>query len=226
MKLLYKGKTKDVYDLGDGTLLLQFKDDATGEDGVFDPGANTVGLQIEGLGKASLRMSQHFFEIIAQNGIKTQYISADIDKATMTVLPGTRFGEGLEVITRYRAVGSFIRRYGGYIAEGAVLDAYVEMTLKDDDRGDPPITRDTLEMLGILTGEEYDTLKELTRKITGLIRDILATKGMELYDIKIEFGRIADDSIVLIDEVSGGNMRVYKDGEIVDPLDLVRLVLD
>jgi len=58
-----------------------------------------------------------------------------------------------------------------------------------------------------------------------LIKDTLATKGMDLYDMKLEFGRV-DGEIVLIDEISGGNMRVYKDGEIVDPLDLVRFMLD
>ena len=225
MKLVYEGKTKTVYDLENGKYLLKFKDDVTGTDGVFDPGANTIGLTIEGMGRGGLRLTEFFFTKIVEAGFPTHFVSADIEKAEMTVLPAKNLGDGLEVICRYRAVGSFMRRYGTYAKEGQELDALVEVTLKDDDRGDPPITRDTLEMLGILTGEEYDTLKELTRKITGLIKDILATKGMELYDIKIEFGRVGGN-IVLIDEISGGNMRVYKDGEIVDPLDLVRLILD
>jgi len=225
MKLVYEGKTKTVYDLENGKYLLKFKDDVTGTDGVFDPGANTIGLTIEGMGRGGLRLTEFFFTKIVEAGFPTHFVSADIEKAEMTVLPAKNLGDGLEVICRYRAVGSFMRRYGNYAKEGQELDALVEVTLKDDDRGDPPITRDTLEMLGILTGEEYDTLKELTRKITGLIKDILATKGMELYDIKIEFGRVGGN-IVLIDEISGGNMRVYKDGEIVDPLDLVRLILD
>ena len=112
-----------------------------------------------------------------------------------------------------------------YAEERQKLDALVEVTLKDDDREDPLITRDTLEMLGIMTGAEYDILRDLTKRISGVIKDCLAEKGMELYDIKLEFGRV-DGGIVLIDEISGGNMRVFKDGAIVDPLDLVRLVLD
>jgi len=225
MKLVYEGKTKTVYDLENGKYLLKFKDDVTGTDGVFDPGANTVGLTIEGMGRGGLRLTEFFYKKISEAGFPTHFVSADIEKTEMTVLPAKTLGDGLEVICRYRAVGSFFRRYGKYVTEGQELDALVEVTLKDDDRDDPPITRDTLEMLGIMTGGEYDTLKDLTRKITGLIRDILAAKGMELYDIKVEFGRV-DGNIVLIDEISGGNMRVYKDGAIVAPLDLVKFILD
>ena len=225
MDLVYEGKTKDVYDLGDGNYLLKFKDDVTGTDGVFDPGANTVGLSIEGMGRGGLRLTEFFFKKINDAGFPTHFVGADVDKAEMTVRPAEIFGKGLEVVCRYRAVGSFLRRYGAYAAEGQKLDALVEMTLKDDERDDPPITRETLEMLGILTGGEYDTLKDLTKSITGVVKDALAEKGMDLYDIKLEFGRV-DGGIVLIDEISAGNMRVYKDGVIVAPLDLVRLVLD
>jgi phosphoribosylaminoimidazole-succinocarboxamide synthase len=225
MKLVYEGKTKTVYDLENGKYLLKFKDDVTGTDGVFDPGANTIGLSIEGMGRGGLRLTEFFFKKISEAGFPTHFVSADIEKTEMTVFPAENIGDGLEVICRYRAVGSFLRRYGKYVTDGQKLDALVEITLKDDDRGDPPISRDTLEMLGIMTGEEYDVLKDLTKKISGVIKDVLAGKGMELYDIKLEFGRVGGN-IVLIDEISGGNMRVYKDGEIVAPLDLVRLMLD
>src|SRR5690625_6194116 len=100
MKLKYSGKTKDVYALPDGNYLLKFKDDVTGEDGVFDPGSNTVGLTIEGAGRAGLRMTKHFFEILKQQYIPTHYLDANLDDATMTVKPATMFGEGIEVICR------------------------------------------------------------------------------------------------------------------------------
>lgn len=67
MKLINKGKTKDVYKLKDGNYLLKFKDDVTGENGVFDPGANTVGLTIEGAGKSGLKLSKYFFEILKEH---------------------------------------------------------------------------------------------------------------------------------------------------------------
>ena len=149
MKLKYTGKTKNVYELEDGNYLLKFKDDVTGVDGVFDPGANTVGLTLEGAGRAGLRLTKFFFEILKEKGIPTHYIDANIEEATMTVKPAEVFGKGLEVICRYRAVGSFLRRYGLYAEEGQPLDAFVEVTLKDDEREDPPISEDALDMLGI-----------------------------------------------------------------------------
>lgn len=224
MKLVYEGKTKNVYALDDGNYQLKFKDDVTGENGVFDPGANTVGLSIEGMGQGGLRLTEYFFQKIREAGFNTHYVSSDVANATMTVRPAQVLGKGLEVICRFRAVGSFMRRYGLYATEGQPLDAFVEITIKDDDRGDPPISKDALDMLGILTGEEYETLVEMTRNISRLIAKELAAKGMELYDIKLEFGRV-DGKVALIDEISGGNMRVYKDGAIVDPLDLVNYML-
>lgn len=225
MKLVYSGKTKDVYALENGNYLLKFKDDATGVDGVFDPGANSVGLTIAGAGQAGLRLSRYFFEKLNALGIPTHYLAADIENCTMTVKKAVLFGQGLEVICRYRAVGSFYKRYAKYVKEGQPLDAFVEITLKDDERNDPPITQECLEMLGIMSGEEYRIIKELTQKIASFVREELAAKGLELYDIKFEFGRADDRQICLIDEISGGNMRAYRQGRQVDPLELERLLL-
>ena len=224
MKHVYEGKTKTVFELEGGNYLLKFKDDVTGTDGVFDPGANTVGLTIEGVGKGGLRLTTYFFEMLQRSGIKTHYVRSDIDNSTMEVLPATVFGKGLEVVCRFRAVGSFLRRYGGYVVEGQKLDAFVEVTLKDDDREDPPITKDALAILGILTNDEYESLIAQTRIICTMIKAELEKFGCELYDIKLEFGRSGGE-VILIDEIAGGNMRVYKDGKIVAPLDLVSIVL-
>ncbi len=224
MKKVYTGKTKDVYALENGNYLLQFKDDCTGEDGKFDPGANTVGLQIAGIGQKNLKMSVMFFEKLNAAGIATHYVSADIDRATMEVLPAKVFGKGLEVICRYRAVGSFFRRYGDYVENGAKLDAYVEMTLKDDGRGDPLVTPDCLEALGVMDQKQYNEKKELTRRITKVVADTLAEKGVELYDIKFEFG-VNNGKVILIDEIASGNMRAYQNGEYIEPLTLSKLIM-
>ncbi|MCQ2377510.1 MAG: phosphoribosylaminoimidazolesuccinocarboxamide synthase [Methanocorpusculum sp.] len=225
MNLVYTGKTKNVYAKDDGTYLLKFKDDCTGADGVFDPGMNTVGLTLEGAGRAGLRLTEYFFKILNEKGIPTHFISADVEKAEMTVKPANPFGKGLEVICRFRAVGSFFRRYGDYCTEGQELPAFVETTFKDDAREDPPVTKDALEMLGVMTGDKYEELKALTQKIAGIIKEELAKKNIELYDIKFEFG-IADGKVILIDEISGGNMRAFRDGKSIMPLDLCRMVLD
>ena len=223
MERIYVGKTKDVYKLENGNYLLAFKDDVTGENGVFDPGSNTIGLSIEGIGRANLQTTVMFMERLAAAGIKTHYVSADVEKGTMEVLSAEVFGKGLEVICRRRAVGSFIRRYGDYIENGAKLPAYVELTLKDDERGDPLITQEGLEVLGIMDKAQYDATVEQTRKITEIVAQVIAEKGMELYDIKFEFGYHKGE-VILIDEIASGNMRVYRDGAVMDPVELTGIL--
>ena len=220
LKLLYTGKTKNVYALPNGNCLLLFKDDCTGKDGVFDPGENSVGLTIEGVGDVNLRMSIYYFEKINAAGIKTHYVSANLDNTTMEVLPAKVFGKGLEVICRRKAVGSFFRRYNQYCTEGQDLPYYVEITFKNDALGDPLVTKDGLVDLGVMTAEQYDSLKAQTQAITKIVADDLAAKSLELYDIKFEFGYDADGNVMLIDEVASGNMRVYKGGQYIDPMTL------
>ena len=221
--LVYTGKTKDVFALENGNYLLKFKDDCTGKDGVFDPGENAVGLTIDGVGDVNLRMSIYFFEKINAEGIKTHYVSADLANTTMEVLPGKVFGKGLEVICRHKAVGSFYRRYSDYIEEGADLPAYVEFTFKNDEKGDPLVTKEGLVALGVMTDKQYEDVKAMTQKITQIVADDLKEKGLILYDIKFEFGYDKDGSVMLIDEIASGNMRVYKDGKYIDPMTLSEL---
>ena len=140
MKLVYTGKTKDVFALDNGNYLLRFKDDCTGKDGVFDPGENSVGLTIEGVGNVNLRMTKLFFEKINAAGIRTHYVSADLKETSMEV-----------------------------------------------------------------------------------VADDLREKGLVLYDIKFEYGYAPDGSVMLIDEISSGNMRVYRDGKYIDPMTLSEL---
>lgn len=222
--LVYTGKTKNVFALDNGNYLLKFKDDCTGKDGVFDPGENSVGLTIDGVGDVNLRMSIYFFEKVNAAGIKTHYVSADLANTTMEVLPAKVFGKGLEVICRHKAVGSFTRRYGEYIEEGADLPAYVETTFKNDEKGDPLVTKDALVALGIMSEEQYEDIKTMTQQITQIVADDLKEKGLVLYDIKFEFGYDKDGKVMLIDEIASGNMRVYKDGTIVDPVELTKLI--
>ena len=225
MKLIYEGKTKNVFQLDNGNVLLKFKDDCTGKDGVFDPGENTVGLTIEGIGRANLETSIHYFELLKEAGIKTHYVGANLDDATMEVLPATVFGHGLEVICRLVATGSFIRRYGEYIADGTPLEGgYVECTFKNDALGDPLVTMEGLAALGVMTPEMFASMKEQTLKITNIVAEDLKKKGMDLYDIKFEFG-YNNDEVILIDEIASGNMRVYKDGKIMDPVELTKVIL-
>ena len=208
MQKVYEGKTKDVYSLDNGNVLLKFKDDCTGKDGVFDPGENTVGLKIDGIGRENLKTSIYYFELLKKAGIKTHYVSADIENATMEVLPGKVFGH-----------------YGEYIADGTPLEGgYVECTFKNDAKGDPLVTSEGLAALGVMSEEMFASMKEQTLKITKIVADDLKSIGLDLWDIKFEFGYNGDE-VILIDEIASGNMRVYKGKDIVPPVELTKLIL-
>ena len=225
-KLIANGKTKKLYDLGNGMYKLFFKDDMTGVDGVFDPGANEVGLTVEGAGAAGLGLSVYYFELLNSAGVDTHYVEANLPERTMVVKPGKPFGKGLEIICRYKALGSFVRRYGSLVEENTPLPAVVEMTIKSDESGDPLITQETLEALGVLQPGEYTKLSDMTKNICQIIKDDLAKIGLELCDIKLEFGRDANGEIMLTDEFSAGNMRVRENGKPVAPLELAKKVLE
>ncbi|MBR5251282.1 MAG: phosphoribosylaminoimidazolesuccinocarboxamide synthase [Oscillospiraceae bacterium] len=226
MKKVYEGKTKDVYSLENGNVLLKFKDDCTGKDGVFDPGENAVGLTIEGIGKANLETSVYYFNLLKEAGIKTHYVGANLENAEMEVLPATVFGKGLEIICRLVATGSFIRRYGEYIEDGTPLEGgYVECTFKNDAKGDPLVTSEGLAALGVMTQEMFDSMKEQTLKITKVVADDLKSIGLDLWDIKFEFG-YNNGEVILIDEIASGNMRVFRGSEKIDPVELTKLILN
>lgn len=224
MKKVYTGKTKDVYEIDENHVLLQFKDDATGVDGVFDPGADSVGLQIPGSGRANVKLTTYFFEKCKENNIPTHYVSSNIDQARITVKKASMLGKGLEVIVRYRAVGSFLRRYSDYCKKHDPLHGLIEFTIKDDKRKDPPITKDAILLLNILKEEEYNEIIKLTEKVASIVKEEFESRGLDLYDIKFEFGRHPETGeIILIDEISAGNMRVYKNDKQLEPAEINNL---
>jgi phosphoribosylaminoimidazole-succinocarboxamide synthase len=220
MELVKTGKTKDVYKLPDGNYSLVFKDSVTGHlSGESDPGGNVVVGSVEGAGSSALSMSVYYFELLKKHGVLSHYVSADLSKNKMIVRPASIFGNGLEFVVRYRAAGSFIRRFGYYCKEGEALPKIFEVTLKDDERNDPPVTREILAALKILSFDQYDEIHRETIKICDLIYDDLKKHALDLIDIKVEFGMV-DGKIALIDEISPGNMRVYQNGKKLDYLTL------
>ena len=229
---IYSGKTKDIYALPNGNLRMVFKDDVTGENGVVAPGANTVIGQIQGKGRMSLDMTNYFFTLFHAAGIPTHLVSADPQNNVMEVRradpPGKAISEtgGLEFICRPMAYGSFVRRYKKYIKQELQnLDYLVEVTLKDDERGDPLINDDALVTLELLSRPQLERAKEITRQIARIVEGDLRDKGLTLVDMKIEVGLI-DGEVVLIDEVSADAMRVMdKDGKVLDHLTLYTILI-
>src|SRR5690606_26962229 len=141
----------------------------------------------------------------AANGIPTHFESVDFQRRGLIARRAKWLG--LEFIVRFKAAGSFVRRYGRYVQEGTDLGGLVEITLKDDERGDPLIVDEAITALGLLEQEQIGQAKALVRQAAHLIRQDLQAKGLELLDIKFECGLI-DDRLVIIDDISTDNMRV------------------
>ena len=215
------GKTKDITINNDGTCTFTFKDDACGENGAFDPGANQVGLKIDGMGRAALLLSQFFFPILEKEGIPTHFIEGNLKDGTMkchklTMLP-------VEFIWRDKAWGSFCKMYG--VEQGYVLNGLIEATLKSDDLGDPRINREAVILLGKLHDFQYDQCDSYIRSIGKIFKRELTKFGYELIDFKVEFGVGAEGKILLADEISGGIWRLRdKGGNSVDPVECARRI--
>jgi len=225
MKTLYDGKTKTVLkEESTGAVYLLFKDTATGENGVFDPGSNTVGGSVEGKGKIGLKISQHFFELMKAKDIPIHYLGADIDKCLMQVRNLTV--PPIEFVLRYYTAGSMCRRFT--MEEGIPFDPpYLEVTLKDDDNGDPLITERLCIMKGILREGQYDEALDVLVKVGEVLRDDLAKINLTLIDFKIEIGYDEAGKMYVVDEITPDIWRVRdENGNIPNQIDCAKLLLE
>jgi phosphoribosylaminoimidazole-succinocarboxamide synthase len=226
LEKLYAGKTKDVYRLTNGNILLQFTNKTTmNDEGVEDPGGNNVGKEVAGSARACVLMTQHFFKLFEEAGIPTHLIAVDVENLQMEVKPVTTIGKelfvnetgGIEWIWRNRITGSFFKNFGRYnknIKDGDVLSSpIVHATVKDDGAGDPYIEKDFMDALCVLSGNDYEILKEYTKKAGKILYEEFLKLGCEIWDFKIEFGRDKNGTLILIDEIGPGSARVYKDGK-------------
>ncbi len=224
MKTLYTGKTKDVLlDEETNVVSLLFKDSMTGENGVFDPGSNTVGGSVEGKGKIGLAISKYFFELMEKNGIPTHYINADVDKGLMQVRNLTV--PKLEFVLRYFTAGSMCRRFT--LEEGIVFDPpYAEVTLKDDIQGDPLISERICLMKGLLKEGQYDEAQSIVLRVGEVLKKELAGLGLTLIDFKIEIGYDENGKMYVADEITPDIWRVWDENKnIPNQLDCSRLLL-
>lgn len=224
MKKLYEGKTKNVMlDEETGIVHLFFKDSATGENGVFDPGSNTVGGSVEGKGKVGLAVSAYFFELMEKNGIPTHYLGSDIEQGLMKVRNLTV--PRLEFIVRYETAGSMCRRFT--LPEGIVFDPpYAEVTLKDDEQGDPLISERICLMKGILLPGQYEEAIEIVKKVGEVLKSELASMNLKLIDFKIEVGYDESGKIFVADEITPDIWRIRDEqGNIPNQIDCANMIL-
>jgi len=204
MEIIYDGKTKRM--LRDSKkVLLQFKDTVTGDErGRLDTGGDFVVGSVKGKGVASAKVAAYFFKLLHESGIATHFrgvhANSEIEVSLVEKIP-------LEVIYRAKAFGSFIARYKGRVEPMAQLDL-IEFILKDDALRDPLIAQQAIVKLGVADEDELELMKEMAHKIASVVAKALADKGLELVDMKLEFGR-ADGELLMVDELSGDTMRVY-----------------
>ena len=225
MKTLYTGKTKNVLlDEEKNIVHLLFKDSATGENGVFDPGSNSVGGSVEGKGKIGLAISKYFFELMESNGIPTHYIDADVDAGLMQVRNLTV--PRLEFIVRYFTAGSMCRRFT--LEEGIPFNPpYAEVTLKDDIQGDPLISERICLMKGILKEGQYEEAQNVVLRVGEVLKEELASMNLQLIDFKIEVGYDETGKIFVADEITPDIWRVKDtDGNIPNQIDCAKLILE
>ncbi len=225
MKKLYEGKTKNVLlDEETGIVHLFFKDSATGENGVFDPGSNSVGGSVEGKGKIGLAISKYFFELMEKNGIPTHFIDADIDQGLMKVRNLTV--PRLEFVLRYYTAGSMCRRFD--LEEGIEFNpAYKEVTLKSDEQGDPLISERICIMKGMLKEGQYDEALDIVERVGEVLKKELASMNLQLIDFKIEVGYDENGKIYVADEITPDIWRVKdENGNIPNQIDCSKMILE
>ena len=230
MKLIYSGKTKDVYQTDKSDILrFAFTDKVTKNDqGEIDPGGNIAsGATVRGQAWACLAMTSAVFKELQNRCCNTHMVDFDINKLTMDAKQAVMFKPGLEWVGRWRCTGSFMRRYKMVpnIIDGMVLHHPVyEITLKDDAAGDPLIVPSAIIGLGIMTNDEMEKLWTVNKKTLNYIWQMFKDLGLDLWDIKIEWGFTGDNIPTLIDEIGPGSCRAFKSGtqERVDGIELAK----
>ena len=210
--LIKQGKTKNVYQGLGGNIVLEFTDRVTGNaaSGEIDPGGNDRLGELKGKSELAYAIALHYFRLLQRHSLPTHFIDACDERRLILARPSRMFGkEGIEWIYRGVASGSFVRRYGMYIDEGMPILPYMEASLKDDERGDPFITPQALQILGIMPQQAFDACVQLCSNVFALVASDMLSHGLALWDIKIELGLDAENRIMVIDEISPDCMRVY-----------------
>ena len=199
LEMIYEGKAKKVYATDDPELLiLDYKDDATAFNGVKKG-------TIVGKGVINNQMSNRLMQRLAQAGVPTHFVKELSERETLVkrvqIVP-------LEVIVRNISAGSFAKRYG--VEEGIVFDEpTIEYSYKNDALGDPLINSTHALALHLATAAELDTIRRYAFRVNEVLREFWASCGITLVDFKLEFGRLADGTIILADEISPDTCRLW-----------------
>lgn len=196
---LYEGKAKKVYATDEeGYVIVSYKDDATALDG------QKRGT-IVGKGAINNRMTNFLMQLLSENGVPTHFVKELSERETVVrkvqIVP-------LEVIIRNISAGSFAKRYG--VEEGIVFEEpTIEFSYKNDELHDPLINSYHALALKLATKEEIERIKSLAFTVNRVLKEYFLSLGVKLVDFKLEFGRLADGTIVLADEISPDTCRFW-----------------
>ena len=199
LEQIYEGKAKKVYKTDNPELyIVDYKDDATAFNGLKKG-------TIAGKGIINNQMSNRLMQMIEQKGVPTHFVRELSERETLvkkvSIVP-------LEVIVRNIAAGSFSKRYG--VDEGMVFEEpVIEFSYKNDALGDPLLNTDHALALKVATRAEIDTIKSYALKVNSILKAFWAECGVTLVDFKLEFGKTADGSIILADEISPDTCRLW-----------------
>ena len=214
-EMIYEGKAKKVYATEDPALVIvSYKDDATAGDGAKKG-------TIVGKGVINNRMSNHLMQLLEKNGVPTHFVEELSDRDTLvkrvSIVP-------LEVIVRNISAGHFAQRYG--VEEGIVFEnPTIEFSYKNDDLHDPLLNEYHALALKLATREEIDRIKAMSFQVNEVLKAYFLERKVRLVDFKLEFGRLADGTIVLADEISPDTCRFW-DADTNEKLDKDRFRRD
>ena len=199
LAMLYEGKAKKVFETDDKSrLIVEYKDDATAFNGLKKG-------SILGKGIINNKMTNIVFKYLEENGVETHFVEELGDRQTLVkkveIVP-------LEVIVRNIAAGSFSNKFG--VEEGKeLLNPVIEFSYKNDALGDPMINDMQILAIGLASKEELASVSKQALKINELLKDYFFKRGITLVDFKIEFGKTADGTILLADEISPDSCRLW-----------------
>lgn len=212
--LLYSGKAKKVFDAGNGNIVMHYKDDTTAYNGIKK-------AQIANKGFLNNQISSIIFKKLNEAGIPTHFIETLNEREQLCkyveIIP-------LEIIVRNVIAGSLAKRLG--LKEGTPISNVIfEINYKNDRLGDPMVNEDHAVAINACTYEEIKYIKEIALKVNNILKDLFINVGVSLIDVKLEFGRTVDGSIILADEISPDTSRLW-DAKTHDKLDKDRFRKD
>ena len=198
-ELIYEGKAKKIFSHDDiDKVLIEFKDDATAFNALKK-------AKFKGKGRLNCLISAKIFELLKKNNIPTHFLELKNEHTMIAqkikVIP-------LEIVLRNTAYGSLCKQTT--IEAGTVLaKPLIDIYLKNDKLNDPLITKDRIELMDILNSKDLELIIDLTLKINEILKNFFKNIKLQLVDFKLEFGYDFKNEILLADEISPDNCRLW-----------------